>query len=500
MDSVSQSSSSPGGPARSPVDCGWVEREVGEQGGPGGVAAGGGLDLGKVFQAGFGAVVAMAHDRFEQGAEPLDLRAPARRRTRGSRPGRRAARRGTARAPAGTAGGAASSCATGDAAPASGWARTPRAVDEPAGGGRADAVEEAQRSGPGQLVPRVVEDAQQREEVLHVGRFEEPQAAVLHVGDVAAGELELEEVGVPRGPEQHRLVAQVDALVAVGEHRVADGGGLRGLVVAGAHERAAGARAGRHQHLARRVAGRGRGHDGVGDGDDRWRRAVVDGQRDDGGARVEVGEVEDVPRRGGPEAVDGLRVVADHGEAAAARAQGVEDVGLEGVRVLVLVDEHVVEGAGHDRGRLGGAGEGPPEQEQVVEVEHVLRALAIRDRDEHVPDGVDVLPAPGRVAGHDVGEPLLRVDDPAGDGGDRVRAREPPAAGAALGGQAQIGPDEARELHRVAGVEHGERRIDADERPVAPQEPVGHGVERAAPHTLGRAARRARASRPRPGG
>ena len=82
-------------------------------------------------------------------------------------------------------------------------------------------------------------------------------------------------------------------------------------------------------------------------------------------------------------------------------------------------------------------------------------------------------------------EPLLGVHDPAGDRGDGVRAGEPPAAGAALGGQAQVGADQPRKLHRIARVEHGERRIDAHERPVAPQEPVAHGVERAAPHPFG---------------
>ncbi len=42
------------------------------------------------------------------------------------------------------------------------------------------------------------------------------------------------------------------------------------------------------------------------------------------------------------EAVDRLRVVADHGQADAVRAQHSHDVDLDLVDVLVLVDQHVV--------------------------------------------------------------------------------------------------------------------------------------------------------------
>jgi hypothetical protein len=79
---------------------------------------------------------------------------------------------------------------------------------------------------------------------------------------------------------------------------------------------------------------------------------VVVGQAHDGGARVAALEVEDVARRRSAEAVDRLGVVADHGETGSTRPQGVEDVGLQRVRVLVLVDQHVVEGVSGDGGAL----------------------------------------------------------------------------------------------------------------------------------------------------
>ena len=86
---------------------------------------------------------------------------------------------------------------------------------------------------PGQFVPWVVEDPQQRQQVLDVGGFEELQAAELHERDVAPGQLELEAVGVVTGAEQHRLVPQRYPGLAVRQHAVAHEVGLRGLVEAG---------------------------------------------------------------------------------------------------------------------------------------------------------------------------------------------------------------------------------------------------------------------------
>jgi hypothetical protein len=56
----------------------------------------------------------------------------------------------------------------------------------------------------------------------------------------------------------------------------------------------------------------------VGGGQDRLRRAVVALERHDLRRRIEVRrEIEDVAHRGAAKGVDRLRVVADHGEAAA---------------------------------------------------------------------------------------------------------------------------------------------------------------------------------------
>ena len=72
-------------------------------------------------------------------------------------------------------------------------------------------------------------------------------------------------------------------------------------------------------------------------------RAVVAGQRHGGRGRVVLGETQEEPDVRATERVDRLRVVADHGEAAAARLQRQQDRGLQAVGVLVFVDQHVAE-------------------------------------------------------------------------------------------------------------------------------------------------------------
>ena len=103
-------------------------------------------------------------------------------------------------------------------------------IDEPAGAGGADAVEESEHPVPRQLVARVLEDAQQAQQVLDVRALEELQAAVLDEGDVAAGQLELEPVAVVTGAEQHRLLVQRDSSLALLEHALAHERGLGQLV------------------------------------------------------------------------------------------------------------------------------------------------------------------------------------------------------------------------------------------------------------------------------
>ena len=80
---------------------------------------------------------------------------------------------------------------------------------------------------------------------------------------------------------------------------------------------------------------------------------------------------------GGAEGVDGLGIVADDGQAAAVGSECLRMRGLQGVGVLVFVDEHGVEAAARCRRRRRVLHRVVPVEEQVVVVEEVLLALAM---------------------------------------------------------------------------------------------------------------------------
>ena len=107
----------------------------------------------------------------------------------------------------------------------------------PDGVGRhaADAREELQHPLQGQLVARVVGEAQVGEHVLDVGLLEEADAAAHHEGDAPARQLELDLHGVVVRPVEDGDLPEREALVAQLEHPLGDEGGLL-LDVAAGHE------------------------------------------------------------------------------------------------------------------------------------------------------------------------------------------------------------------------------------------------------------------------
>ena len=348
---------------------------------------------------------------------------------------------------------------------------------DPAGPGGSDAVEQLEDAEPRDLVPRVVRDPQHRERVLHVRGLEELQAPVLHERDVPPRELDLEHVAVVTGAEQHGLLSQRRPALAVLEDLPADGVGLVALVEAGEQPGAHAALALGPQHLLVPLR-RERDHR-VRRIEDRPGGAVVAFELDDRGPGEPFGELEDVAHGRRSERVDRLRVVADHHEPLTRGTERGEDVCLERVRVLVLVDEDVVERR-RDRGPGGRvAAERAPEQEEVVVVERVLRTLAFGVDLEDRADLVDLLGAPRVLGLEDVGELDLGVHRPRVDVGERLLAREAPFALA----ESELAADQVHEVGRVRPVEHGEARRQAERASVESQEPVRRGVERAAPHT-----------------
>ena len=74
--------------------------------------------------------------------------------------------------------------------------------------GRSHAGQQLQHAKRRDAVARVVGPAQHRKQVLDVRGLEELETAVLHERDVAAHQLELEQVAVVRGAKEHGLAPQ----------------------------------------------------------------------------------------------------------------------------------------------------------------------------------------------------------------------------------------------------------------------------------------------------
>ena len=190
-------------------------------------------------------------------------------------------------------------------------------------------------------------------------------------------------------------------------------------------------------------------------------------------------KVQDVANGRTPKRVNRLRVVADDHQIAIFAAQRLQNLRLERVRVLVLVDQDVLELAGH---LLRGwrRAQRAPEQEQVVVVEHVLGALAAGVLGEDGADAVGVVGAPGKAAFQDRAEALAGVDHARIDGHQGVFAREA-ALFALIAPGLLLAADQVHQVGHVGLVEHGEVGREAERSTVLAQEAIGDGVERPAP-------------------
>ena len=69
-------------------------------------------------------------------------------------------------------------------------------------------------------VARVFGKAERREHILHVRGFKKLQATKFDEGNVAAGQLEFERVGMVRGAEQHSLRFECEAGLSILQHAI----------------------------------------------------------------------------------------------------------------------------------------------------------------------------------------------------------------------------------------------------------------------------------------
>jgi hypothetical protein len=183
--------------------------------------------------------------------------------------------------------------------------------------GGADPGHQLHHPEAGDAVARILDEAQQSQHFLDVGRIQEFEPAKLHKGDVASGAFHFERSAMVRGEKQDRLLFQHGAAFAVLQYTLDDVASLAGLVANADELRPLGGGAiGPEvfgEALAREI------DDAVGGGENRLRRAIVSVKRDDLSWRAELsGKVEDIAHRRGAKRIDHLRVVADHGEAAPA--------------------------------------------------------------------------------------------------------------------------------------------------------------------------------------
>ena len=315
--------------------------------------------------------------------------------------------------------------------------------DRRASGGLPDARQELQQAEPTHFVARVFDDAQECQDILHVGRLEELEPTPLLERDLPVRQFDFEVRRHVGGPEQHRHFGQRDPLLVQLEDPLHHETGLL-LLIGGGDE------PGRLAPLAVRPEVLGEPLTGARDErvagvQDRLRRAVVLLQRDHRGAVELPREFEDVAEAGAAERIDALRIVADHRDVAVAAAQPAKDSRLQDVGVLVFVDQDVVVKRRDPRSQRRMLEQQTPEHEQVVVVDQVPFRLPLGEV------GIDAgevrleFRKPWELLGQDFGDRDLGVHVARVDVVQCLLARES-ALGVAI---AKLG---AGELHQVGRI------------------------------------------------
>ncbi len=231
------------------------------------------------------------------------------------------------------------------------------------------------------LIVRICRELQIGRHVLDVRLLEEANAARDAERNVAPREFQLQFERVKVRAIEHRHLVQVAAFLAQFQHALRDEGRLLVGVAAGHEHRLAAGLFRRGEFLGELVDVRR--DRGVRDGKNLRRAAVIDLDLVNLRAGIALGKFEDVAEVRAAPRVDALRIVAHHHHVLVLRAEQIDEVALELVRVLVFVHENELEAAlvtlAHVLVLLQ---ELEPEREQIVEVHHVrgLLALAIAVR------------------------------------------------------------------------------------------------------------------------
>jgi hypothetical protein len=346
----------------------------------------------------------------------------------------------------------------------------------PTGQHRSHAGQKLQHAGRSQGVARIFGPAQTGQRVLHMRRLEESQAAKLHEGNVAAAQLDLQGVAVMGCAEEHRLLFQQDASLALFQNAIRDKAGLGILVVHGDQTRPRSPFA-RAEEILGESLGR-QTDDRIGRGQNRPGRAVVLRQGEHGGGRRELlGKIQDVAYRGCAKGVDRLGIVAHHAHAPSVGPQAAQDLGLQHIGVLVLVDQDVIveirDGLGHARI----AEQVIPVEQEIVVVQNLPAELGLNITGKKSAQGVLPFETPGKGPLQAGAQRRLGVHHARIDGQGRAFARE----ASLLLAQTGLGAHGIDQVGRVLTVEQGETRIQSHHLGVLAQQAVGHGVEGSGP-------------------
>ena len=105
-------------------------------------------------------------------------------------------------------------------------------------GSGADAWQQVHHAETGDAVTRILDEPQQRKDVLHMRGVEKLQTAEFHERNVATGEFDLQRATVRGCAEKHRLLLEEGASFAVFQNALYDVARLVGLVAYGDQLRA----------------------------------------------------------------------------------------------------------------------------------------------------------------------------------------------------------------------------------------------------------------------
>ena len=305
-------------------------------------------------------------------------------------------------------------------------------LDRLPGPAGADAFKHLQDAHPAQIVLRILEDAQKGEQVLHVGRFKETQSAPFDKRHVAPAQLHFQRVGIMAGAEEHGLSRQGDPFLTMLQQAIHEVIALLDLAGAGNQQRLLAAGALGPEVLRKTPAGLC--HDRVRGFQDRRHTPIVLIERDGGRPRKLLGKAQDVLDSRAAKGIDRLRVIAhDHDGAirriaVCVRIAGLsheapgffQDGGLNGVCVLIFIDEDVLKAPGKSaaNSRLGECL--LPVEEQVVVIKQLTLAFAFHIFLEDALDLRTMVVAPWEAFGEDLFERLTRVHAARIDGQQRA--------------------------------------------------------------------------------